>query len=114
MSSTVGKDLISWQDFVTPIQQALIKGKTCRLYYLFVINNTGSTRYVQLFDKATALSPGDVPSMVIPLAANANYFLNIGEFGKCFVSGLTVASSSTASIYTAGGGTDLILNVGYL
>jgi hypothetical protein len=59
--------------------------------------------FVQVHDKATAPASSNVPKIVIPIAANAPFSLDLGMRGRAFASGIAFGFSSTGPTYTDGG-----------
>jgi hypothetical protein len=62
--------------------------------------NTGAAAFVQLFDSATLPADTAVPTVVIPVAANAAFLLDYGVFGRKFANGIAMCTSSTAATKT--------------
>jgi len=59
--------------------------------------------FVQVHDKATAPASTNVPKIVIVVAANGNFSLDLGTRGRSFASGIAFGFSSTGPTYTDGG-----------
>lgn len=85
------------------------------LFSLLASNQSGSTRFVKLYDKATAPTVGtDVPMLTIPVGASAYVSISLGSYGISFPNGIAyaitgaVADSDTTAI--GAGDIHLILN----
>lgn len=59
--------------------------------------------FVQVHNKATAPSAGNVPILVIPIASGAAFSLDLGMRGRAFGTGIAFGFSSTGPTYTNGG-----------
>lgn len=59
--------------------------------------------FVQVHNKASAPSSSDVPIIVIPIAANAPFSLDLGLRGRAFSTGIAFGFSSVGPSYTDGG-----------
>jgi hypothetical protein len=68
-------------------------------------NASGSLAYVQLHDRSTALSGGEVPLFVIPVPGGRTCFSMSMSLG--FDAGITIALSSTEATFTALGSPNL-------
>jgi len=81
---------------------------------LTVINTTASVRYIQIHNTATTPSASAVPAISFMLAANGSLNLGIDQLGQngfyC-ATGIAIANSSAAGIYTAGVAGDLLVNL---
>jgi hypothetical protein len=85
------------------------------LYSLLASNQSGSTRFVKLYDKASAPTVGtDVPVLTVPVAASACAVIALGSFGISFANGIAyaitanVADSDTTAI--GAGDIHLVMN----
>ena len=68
----------------------------------FTVYNSGAQCFVLLFDGTAAPASGAVPTCApFPVAAASTLGVNFGTWGRAFDRGLVIASSSTASTYTA-------------
>lgn len=69
----------------------LLKGSAGNLGLLSMVNLSASTKYLKIFNKATAPVPGtDVPTMVYPVLANSHFNVPIPSGGLRFGTGLGV------------------------
>jgi hypothetical protein len=59
--------------------------------------------FVQVHDKSSAPTSGNVPKIVIPIASGAPFSLDLGMRGRAFASGIAFGFSSTGATYTDGG-----------
>ncbi len=59
--------------------------------------------FVQVHNKATAPTSTNVPTIVIPIAANGAFSLDLGTRGRAFSTGIAFGFSSTGPTYTDGG-----------
>lgn len=73
----------------------------CELQCLIGYNASSGTLYVQLFDKATAPSNGDVPEMIIPVPGGRTTFSLSMPY--VFTLGCGIGISSTELTYTSAG-----------
>ena len=80
----------------------VIKAAAGVLLTLSTHNNRGSTQYIQIFDAASLPSNGAVPLVVINMLTVTNSFLDFGQYGKSFATGIVVANSSTLATLTIG------------
>lgn len=83
------------------VAQAQAYAAPCKLRVVFGYNADTVQRYVQLHDKATAISPGDVPLVIIPVPGGRSTFSL--EADLVFAAGLSIGISSTELTYTAAG-----------
>jgi len=87
---------------------AVVKATAGTVMELSVFNPTAALVYVKFFNKAALAVPGtDVPSLVVPVPANANVALEFGLMGKRFTLGIGVAivagPASTDAVAVAAG-----------
>lgn len=81
-------------------QKYTVKDGAGKLYFLDVVNTAGMDRFLYLFDNITDLGSIIVP----PFKISAGATLSIENFHQLvYGTGLTVASSSTQTSYTAAG-----------
>lgn len=59
--------------------------------------------FVQIHNKATAPTAGNVPVIVIPVAAGAAFSLDLGRRARAMSTGISVGFSSTGPTFTDGG-----------
>lgn len=59
--------------------------------------------FVQVHNKASAPTSSNVPVIVIPIAANGAFSLDLGVRGRAFSTGIAFGFSSTGPTYTDGG-----------
>jgi len=59
--------------------------------------------FVQVHNKASAPASSDVPVIVIPVAANQAFSLELGVRGRAFSTGIAFGFSTTGPTYTDGG-----------
>jgi hypothetical protein len=85
------------------------------LYSLLASNQSGSTRFIKLYDLAAAPTVGtDVPVLTVPVAASACVVIALGSFGIAFANGIAyaitanVADSDTTAI--GAGDIHLVMN----
>ena len=62
-----------------------------------------ATGYVQVHNKATAPTAGNVPIIVIPVLTGTAFSLDLGMRGRAFSTGIVFGFSSTLATYTDGG-----------
>lgn len=68
------------------------------LYSLLASNQSGSTRFIKLYDKATAPNVGtDTPLLTIPVAASGCVVISLGSFGIAFANGIAYAITGAVS-----------------
>jgi hypothetical protein len=88
------------------VSTAIISNVPARLLASYVYNKSTSIRYLQLYNRTTALSTGSVPTMSRVLAPGEKYDLGGDEFGGSegllFSLGLVWGFSTTEDTYTAG------------
>lgn len=73
-------------------------------------NNAGGTRYMQLFDRATALTGGEVPKMCMAVGNNLDDLFD-WIHGVHFNTGIVWGWSTTFGTYTAADGTKQITHI---
>lgn len=78
----------------------LVKATLGNLYGVAGYSTTA--QFIQLHDKATAPTAGEVPRFTIPVAANAPYSIDFGVYGMFFANGIQIVNSTTGATYTAG------------
>jgi hypothetical protein len=99
-----GKQPAGYHRTKTPGAGGLVKSAPGKILQAWGFNDGGSTVYVQFFDKASALNPGDVPLEILRVPAGSSFSLS-PDAGIPFGTGLRWATSSTPGTYTATGGT---------
>jgi len=86
-----------------------------RLMKLTVVNTNAAARFLWVFDNASASSgtpvvpPMPLGTAAAPLPVNMDFI-----YGKIFLLGLRVHSSSTQATFTASGSADLLLAASFL
>lgn len=110
-------DPLSFKD-VAANATTVIKTGAGRVYSATCHNANASSRYLQLFDRATVpVTTTTVPdeSFLVPTGAQiivgSDYFT---ENGKSYASGIAWAFSTTRDVYTAGSAADQQTHVFYL
>lgn len=94
----------------------LVKGSACQIKQLFVFNASAATKYIRLYDKATAPTVGtDAPAIVIAVPATTSKELILGDnSGIPFKTGLGFAITGGAarldSTAVAAGDVQLFIN----
>jgi len=80
-------------------RQAQAKGSAGVLREVHVINTSASERYLQLFDRTSALSGGEAPFArdIVPAGGSVRIWW---EGGRSFAQGLRVALSSSIATWT--------------
>ena len=101
--------------YVTPsagaVETKVVKAAPGKVFSLMVVNVKASTIYLNVFDAATVTG---TTLVVPPVKVPAGDFVNITfDGGWTFATGLSIASSSTQSTYTATTTADLLLAVLY-
>lgn len=76
-------------------------------------SNKGSAQFIQVFDKQIAAVNGDVPVLIINVAATTDFSADFGTWGRWFTRGIQIANSSTAATLTLGSA-DTWFDVQYL
>lgn len=69
-----------------------------------VFNHHGSTLYLQIFDKASVPTAGEVPVLVKAIATKVNDGFDFGSDGCLFENGVVAALSSDDDVYADPGG----------
>lgn len=80
-------------------------------------NYNAAIRYLQLHNKATAASAGNVPLLPIPVYPGQTSVIDrpyFGDNGMTFSTGITFAFSTTEWTYTAGSAADQSTKISYL
>ena len=78
----------------------LVKAGATILRYWHVVNTTAAEAFIQVFD---ARQTADVtlgttaPNFTIPLAANGESDINLGDNGTPFLNGIVIASTTSSS-----------------
>ena len=67
-----------------------------------VYSSNVAAQFIQVHDKQTAPSSGDVPCLVVTVAATANLAVYFNTPGRSFLYGIQIVNSSTGPTYTAG------------
>jgi len=95
-------------------QTVNVKATAGSVTKLTVINTTASVRYIQIHNTATTPSASAVPAISFLIKANDERTLGIDQLGQngfyC-ATGIAIANSSAAGIYTAGVAGDLLVNL---
>lgn len=65
------------------------------------IDAGGTAGYVQVHDKASAVSAAEVPKISFPVVAGQPFSVDFGRKGRAFASGIQIVFSSTGVTYTA-------------
>lgn len=95
---------------------ASVKGSAGRVLSFSCNNGNSSIRYLQLHNKASAASNGEVPLLVFPIPGSSvfsigtDFFTNIGV---AFSTGIAFAFSTTQGTYTAGSAGDQFTQITY-
>lgn len=93
-----------------------VKASAGQVYKIHAFNGSGGTKYLKLYDKATAPTVGtDTPVGVYPLQAGAQTTIDWGGHGMPFTLGigLGITGGVADSDTTAVTANDVILNMGY-
>lgn len=92
----------------------VIKAAAGNLIRIFGFNNSGSTRYFQLFDAAAVPADGTVPDWLpIQVPTLQPFAMDLGA-GLGFSLGISWASSSTLATKTITGAADMWVSAQYL
>lgn len=67
--------------------------------------NSGGAQFLQIHDAAALPSDTAVPSVVVAIAATANFSIDFGLRGRRFATGIVVCNSSTGPTKTIGSAT---------
>jgi hypothetical protein len=87
--------LITQYDSQGLVKSDVIVAASRTLIELFIVNNSGSTRYFQLFDSATVPADGSVPMMMpITLTTGATASLDLTSGLAVFESGVSTGLRS--------------------
>jgi hypothetical protein len=91
-----------------------ISAASANLIMIYGFNNSAGTRYLQIFNRTSAPSPGNVPdiSILVPTATQLSLSLP-GVLGQLFNTGIRYQSSTTPATFTAGGA-DFWINSVYI
>lgn len=74
----------------------------CILYGFTVYSSNVAAQWIQLFDTAGAGPASSNQVAALTVAATANLGVYYGSIGRPFLTGLTIANSTTGPTYTAG------------
>lgn len=86
----------------TALDDALVvKGSAGTLFGISG-HNTGPDQFVQVHDAASTPSDTAVPKLVIFVAADSNFSIDLGVYGRRFTNGIVICNSSTAATKTIG------------
>jgi hypothetical protein len=92
----------------------VVKSSPAQLYGYYFYNNAAATRYVKLYDKATAPTNADTPILTIalPAGAAANVFSDVG---LTFHAGLSARACQGVldNDNTAPSANDVVINLFY-
>lgn len=88
--------------------QAPVFAQPSTLIFLTAHNKSAVTVYVQVHDKATAISASEVPLFEFQLAANTSFGQYFGQDGVPFRNGCQVGASTTNALFTASATSDIL------
>lgn len=95
-----------------------IKSSSGSLFGIVATNANASTRFLQLFNKATGPVTNDVPMLVYPVYGNYGNLMIDGNLwgysGVGFSTGISWGFSTTWLTYTAGVGSECVFEARYL
>jgi hypothetical protein len=94
-----------------------VKASAGQLYGGVAFNSSGSTKFLKLYDKASApVLASDVPKFVFPLKAGESTPISFGGHGAAFGTGIALAITGAVgdADTTALSANDVILNLGYM
>jgi uncharacterized lipoprotein NlpE involved in copper resistance len=80
----------------------VIKASSGNLYMLTGYSSRSSAQFIQLHNTNAVPSAGAIPEVTFYVAANSNFSLDYGVYGRSFGTGITVVCSTTGPTYTAG------------
>lgn len=81
----------------------VVKIGECVLLGFSGLSTNVAQQFIQVFNTNTpALTAGQVPVMVISVAAGANFSVSFSTWGRHMTQGCVIANSTTAATYTAG------------
>ena len=93
-----------------------IKATSGNVFSLVATNLNASTRYIQLFNQATAPTLGNVPLVVYPVFGSNLLIIDTAIWGLAgigFSTGISWGYSTTPLTYTAGVNSDVIFEIRY-
>lgn len=93
-----------------------VKDTPGNVYSFVATSFNTNTRYIQLFDKSTPPTNGDVPLVVYPVFGSNLLIIDTaiwGLAGISFSTGISWGYSTTPLTYTAGVGSDVIFEIRY-
>ena len=95
-------------------QSEVVVAVPCRVKEIRVGNNSGATRYAQVFNATTVPADGATPSALpMPIINGGVAAFTWQGAGEYFGTGLSWASSTTWGTKTLGGDTDLWVEIDY-
>lgn len=72
------------------------------LYQIYGYNSKAFSQYLQVHDAAALPADTAVPSILIKVAAESNFSVDLNETGEYFGEGIVVCNSSTGATKTIG------------
>jgi hypothetical protein len=85
-----------------PTNVLIVSHKSCKLFAVTGQNLSGGSEYIQVFGTNAAPASGAVPIFSVPVPASPQFYsVDFSYYGADISPGCTVASSSTATSYTA-------------
>lgn len=82
--------------------QLLVKSTAGKLYTMTGFNSKESPQYIQIHDSASLPNDGNIPKITFIVPAQANFSLDLGQYGRHFENGIYVCNSSTGATKTLG------------
>jgi hypothetical protein len=94
-----------------PALKKLLQATTvpARLFSLTVFNTNAGPQYVQIFDKASAPSGGDVPKIQVKVLGDDDRSVDYGD-GRIFKYGIFIGISSSPGTYAAAAADDCLID----
>lgn len=100
------------------VASAIAKATPGVLVAVRATNTNAALRYLQVFDRTTALSGGETPIISVPLpATSGDVMLDqsfFGDYGLVFPAGIVWGVSTARATYTAGTAADHQVHVVYV